>query len=888
MNVQPTGTITFLFSDIEGSTKKWEQQPDAMRVALASHDRLLRQAFEAAGGFVFKTIGDAFCVAFDTPHDALVGALESQRALRAAEWGETGELKVRMALHTGTAEHRDGDYFGQSLNRVARMLAAAHGGQVLLSLPTQELVRDVLPTGIGLRALGEHRLRDLARPEQLFQLTAPELPSQFPALRSLESVPNNLPEQLSSFVGREREMAEVKRLLTSTRLLTLTGPGGTGKTRLSLQVAADLFDQFRDGVWLVEFATITDAALVTETVAAALDVRQEAGRPLATTLTAFLRNRQCLLIFDNCEHVVAACASLAEMLLRSGPQLRILASSREPLGIVGETAWPLAPLSLPEHWRDLAAGPDALARLSQFEAVRLFIERATIARPAFQATNENIPVIAQICWRLDGIALAIELAAARIRVLTLQQIVERLDDRFHLLTTGSRTAVPRQQTLRSLIDWSHDLLSESERMLFRRLAVFARGRTLEAIETVCACASVPKWEIVDLLTQLVDKSLVYVEKTVQHGARYFMLESIWDYAEEKLRAAGEEDAFRQRHLDYFMDYAEKAAPHLRGPEQKPWLGTLELEDLNFRLAVKTSLELPGQVAKGLRLATAAQRFVEVRGLFKKAREHLAKLLAHPDAAPRDAIRAAALATAGRLAWIADDMPATLALQTGALEIFRELGNAGGTALALADLGFHAFDAEDLPRAQSLLDEAAALAAPLHDPRLTAHIQHVRGVLAAASGDFAGALALEEESIALYRQAGDAWLVAILAWAVGVNASVLGRFPEAHAHLRESLLVALDLGNRWGASYPLDAFAFLALAERDYDRAARLFGAAEADRTRSGLVPSIADHPALRAIRAAATDFTGPALDAAREAGRALDLDAAIALATRNPPSDSRA
>lgn len=883
MNVQPTGTITFLFSDIEGSTKKWEQQPDAMRVALAQHDRLLRQAFEAVGGYVFKTIGDAFCVAFDTPASALLGGLAAQRALAAAEWGETGALKVRMALHTGTAEHRDGDYFGQALNRVARILAAAHGGQVLLSLPTQELVRDVLPTGVGLRHLGEHRLRDLARPEHLFQLSAPELEAQFPALRSLESVPNNLPEQLSSFVGREREMAEVKRLLASTRLLTLTGPGGTGKTRLSLQVAADLFDQFRDGVWLVEFATISDAALVLETVAAALDVRQEAGRPLAATLSGFVRSRQCLLIFDNCEHVVAACASLAETLLRSCPQLRILASSREPLGIVGETAWPLAPLSLPEHWRDLAAGPDALARLAPFEAVRLFIERATIARPAFQATNENIPVIAQICWRLDGIALAIELAAARIRVLTLQQIVERLDDRFHLLTTGSRTAVPRQQTLRSLIDWSHDLLTEPERILFRRLAVFARGRTLESIEAVCACDGVPSWQLVDLLTQLVDKSLVFVEKSVQHGARYFLLESIWDYAEEKLRAAGEEDAFRQRHLDYFVGYAENAAAHLRGPEQKAWLETVELEDLNLRLAVKTSLELPGQVAKGLRLATAAQRFVEVRGLFKKARERLAKLLAHPDAASRDSVRAPALASAGRLAWIADDMPATLALHTEALEIFRAIGDARGAAQALADLSFHAFYAEDLPRTHALLDEAAARAASIGDPRLDAHIRHIRGMIAAAEGDFAGALALEEQSLAGYRQLGDAWFVAILAWSTGVNLAVLGRSTEAHALLTESLRVGLDLGNIWGASYPIDSLAFLAVAQRQYERAARLFGAAEAHRVRSGLVPNVAEHPALHAILAAAPDFTGPALDAAREEGRRLDLEAAIALATARAP-----
>ncbi len=878
MSHLPTGTITFLFSDIEGSSRKWEQQPDAMRVALATHDRLLRGTFEANGGYVFKTIGDAFCVAFDTALDALSGAVQAQRALRDATWDGIAEMKVRMALHTGSAEHRDGDYFGQSLNRVARILSSAHGGQVLLSLPTEELVRDALPMGVQLKALGEHRLRDLARPEHLFQLVTSDLPSQFPALRSLESVPNNLPMQLTSFIGRERELAEVKRLLGSTRLLTLTGTGGTGKTRLSLQVAADLLEQFHDGVWFVEFATITDPALVVETVAAAVDLRQEAERPLAATLTSFFRNKQLLLILDNCEHVVGACARLAESLLRSCAQLRILASSREPLSIAGETAWPLPPLSLPDHWREITAGPDAIERLTQFEAVRLFIDRATIARPAFQLSNENVHLVAQICWRLDGIPLAIELAAARIRVLTLQQIVERLDDRFHLLTTGSRTAVARQQTLRSLIDWSHDLLTEPERTLFRRLSVFARGRTLDAIEEVCSCHSLQSFEIVDLLTQLVDKSLVYVEKTIPQGARYYMLESIYDYADEKLREAGEQDAFRVRHLDYFMEFLEKAAAELRGPRQKEWLERLELEDINMRFGVEASLEIPGQVTKGMRLLTAAQRFVEVRGLFKEARDHVDKLLVHPEAEARDAVRARALAVAGRLAWIADDMAATLAHHTEALEVFRELEDHSGAAQALADLGFHALDAGDVPRARALLDEASKLGETLQQPRLTAHIQHINAVLAAGEGDFERAFTLEEESLGLYRPLGDSWQCLIIAWGVGVNATVLKRFDVARRHFTECLEVGLALGNRWSTSYPLDAFACLAVAEHKYDRAARLFGAGEAQRARSGLVPHSADHPALRAVLAAATDFTGPTIDAARNEGRVLTLDAAVAFA----------
>lgn len=874
----PTGTITFLFSDIEGSTKKWEQQPDAMRVALARHDQLLREAFEGHGGYVFKTIGDAFCVAFDTAQAALTAATQAQRALRSTTWDGIEEMKVRMALHTGAAEHRDGDYFGQALNRVSRILSSAHGGQVLLSRPTEELVRDSLSTGIQLRALGEHRLRDLARPEHLFQLVTLDLPSQFPALRSLESVPNNLPIQLSSFIGRERELAEVKRLLGSTRLLTLTGTGGTGKTRLSLQVAADQLEQFHDGIWLVEFATISDPTVVVETVAAALELRQESERPLATTLTSFVRGKQLLLIFDNCEHVVGACARLAESLLRSCPLLRILASSREPLGIAGETAWPLPPLSLPDHWREITAGPDAIERLTQYESVRLFIDRATIARPAFQLSNDNVHLVAQICWRLDGIALAIELAAARIRVLTLQQIVERLDDRFHLLTTGSRTAVPRQQTLRSLIDWSYDLLTEAERMLFRRLSVFARGRTLEGIEAVCSCGKLPSWEIVDLLSQLVDKSLVFVEKTPAHGARYFMLESIWEYAREKLIGVGEHEEFRRRHLDYFLAYGEKMAGLLRGPQQKKWLEQIEVEDINLRYCIETSLELPGQAQKGLRLATAVQRFVEVRGLFKEAVEHFAQLLAHPENSARDAIRARGLAASGRLAWVANDMALTLACQTEALSIFRELGDLRGTAHALTDLAFHAFDAGEIERAASMIAEATEIAAPLADARLTALIQHVGAVLAAAEGEFSRALSMDQESLALYRKVGDIWQSIIAAWGVGVSAAALGKFEIARAHLTECLQVGLDLGNRWGSSYPLEAFAALALAQHDYERAGRLFGASETQRARSGLVPQAADHPALRAIIGAATDFHGPSVDAARAEGRTLGLEAAVAYA----------
>lgn len=875
----PTGTITFLFSDIEGSTKKWERHPEAMRHALAAHDRILRETLVAHGGYVFKTVGDAFCAAFDTAQNALAAALEVQRNLHAMTWEGIEELKVRMAIHTGAAEHRDGDYFGPTLNRVSRILATAHGGQVLLSLPTQELVRDLLPEGVQLLHLGEHRLRDLARPEHIFQQVAHGLPAQFPALRSLESVPNNLPIQLTSFVGRAREMAEVTRQLASARLLTLTGTGGTGKTRLSLQVGAELADQFRDGVWLVEFATISDSALVPETIADALGVRQEPERSLATTLTNFLRKKQLLLILDNCEHVVAACARLVEALLRLCPQLRVLASSREPLGIAGETPWPLPPLGLPGQWRDLTAGSDAIERLAAYEAVRLFAERAVAAWPRFELSNENVAVVAQICWRLDGIPLAIELAAARVRVLTVQQIAERLDNRFHLLTTGSRTAVPRQQTLRALIDWSYDLLTERERKLLRRLSVFARGRTLEAIEAICAGEGLEPGEMVDLLTQLVDKSLVNVERTPDAGARYFMLESIWDYAREKLAAAGEADRFRERHLDHFLHFIEEAEPRMRGAAQREWLAKVEQEAMNVRFAAETSLELPGNIPKGLRVVSAVQRFVEVRGLFKESREAFARFLAHPDAAPRDVIRARALCAAGRISFFTENYTESIQMLLEALSIFRELGQRQGTASALTGLGFLALETDDMEQARARFDEAGGIAAALAEPRVTASLHHARAVLAAVERDFATAYRLEKEAHALYHQLGDIWESIIMDWCAGINAAAIGKFDEARAHFGACLQIGVDLGFQWGLSALIEGVAALAVAERRYERAARLFGAAEAQRSRSGLaLLQTVEHPAVLDILVRAPDFAGPVIAAARQEGRMLSYEAMLACA----------
>jgi len=482
--VEPTiGTITFLFTDVEGSTKMWEEAPDLMPQTIERHDEIALAVIEENGGGVVKSRGegDSVFAVFPRASEALAAAAKLQIALRTEPWPAKTPIKVRMALHTGEAQERDEDYYGAPVNRCARLRAIAHGGQIVVSLTTEELVRDGLKGGVSLKDLGLHRLKDLSRPEQVFQVLHPELPEDFPPLRSLDALPNNLPQQLTSFIGREQVIAEVLEIFKHTRLLSLTGSGGAGKTRLALQVAADLLEDYEDGVWMIELAALADPNLVAQSVATTIGVREEPGRPILATLTDFLKSKKVLLVLDNCEHLLSACATLCDQLLRASPGLYILATSREGLNIAGETTYRVPSLGLPDP-----RSSQVISELVQVEAVRLFVERAQAAQPSFQVNDQNAASLAQLCVRLDGIPLAIELAAARVKALSVDQINQRLDDRFRLLTGGSRTALPRQQTLRALIDWSYDLLTPEEQTLLRRLSVFAGGWTLEAAEAVCA------------------------------------------------------------------------------------------------------------------------------------------------------------------------------------------------------------------------------------------------------------------------------------------------------------------------------------------------------------------------------------------------------------------
>src|SRR3984885_2311785 len=505
----PSGTVTLLFTDIEGSTKLWEADSQLMAGALRQHDQILRSAIQDADGYVFKTVGDAFCAAFGTPQQALEAVLTAQHALGAETWPTRRPIRVRMGLHTGSCEERDNDYFGPVVNRAARLEAVAHGGQVLFSGATAELLSESLPEGVTLRDLGLQRLKDLGRAEHVYQLEARFLQPSFPPLASLDNpeLPNNLPGQLSAFVGREPELSQVRSLAGSSRLVTLTGAGGCGKTRLALQVAAELLDTARDGVWFVGLAHLTEAEAIPEAIAAVLGLADQRGqRPLLESLIDALREQDTLILLDNCEHVIDGAAKLCGQLVRECPGLRILATSREPLGIDGEHVYRVPSLSLPRP------EADAADEVGASDAVQLFVERAQAHGPGFVLDDASAPLVASVCRRLDGIPLALELAAARLSSMSLQQVSDRLGQRFRLLTGGSRNAMPRQQTLQATVDWSFSLLNETERDAIRRLSVFAGGFDLEAAETICASdGMVDEFEVIDLLHSLVSKSLVIAD-----------------------------------------------------------------------------------------------------------------------------------------------------------------------------------------------------------------------------------------------------------------------------------------------------------------------------------------------------------------------------------------
>ena len=629
-------TLTFLFTDIEGSSKLWEEHPETMPSALARHDALLCQVVARQGGHVFKTVGDGVYAAFATAPDAVVAALAAQKAICSEAWPLP--MRVRMAVHTGVVEPRGNDYFGAPLNRISRILSLGYGGQILLSAVAQELIRDTLSPKCGLRDMGEVQLRGLTRSEHVFQLLHAELPADFPPLESFASPDtlNNLPRQVTSLIGREKESAEVLRLLQTCPLLTLTGTGGCGKTRLALQVAAETLSDYCDGVWFIELAPLTEGRLVLQTIAQILNVQEEAGKSLLQSLTERLKTKTMVLVLDNCEHLLAAVARVVHTLLNALPHLRILATSREALTITGETIYRVPSLSLPDP-KDTAT-PESLAHC---EAAQLFRARAASTTPAFMVTNANAPAIAAICQRLDGIPLALELAAARSRSLPLEQISARLNNRFQLLIGGNRAALPRQQTLRALIDWSFDLLTGAEQELLCRLSVFSGGWTLEAAEAVCGHDGLQVREILDLLTSLVDKSLV-VYAEWEGAARYRLLETVRQYAGDRWAERGSDPSARIRHRNYYLALAKQSFP--QGKDAPQHLALLETEHDNLRAAFAAAFGDPASVEQMLESLGPISTFRRIRGYYSEARDSLQAALA-AEGKGRTAARAAALSSA---------------------------------------------------------------------------------------------------------------------------------------------------------------------------------------------------------------------------------------------------
>ena len=771
MDRLPSGTVTFLFTDIEDSTRLWQEQPQAMSHAHALHDRILHEAIEANHGYVFQIVGDSFSVAFHNAQDALVATLTAQRELQTRQKDSALRVKVRMGLHTGAAEIQpNGKYEGYvTVASSQRVMSVAHGGQVLLSHTTADLL-DALPEDVSLRDIGDHQLKSLRSSLRLYQLIAPGLPQEFPPIQSLNQFPNNLPTQLTSFIGREKEIADVKSSLELARLVTLTGSGGTGKTRLSQEVGAQLLTNFRHGVWLVELAPLGDESQVIPALAQVFGLQELPFHPLAELVEDYLRDKKLLLILDNCEHLVIACARLTDHLLHQCAGLKILASSREALGIAGEVAY---------H----------TPSLEDSESTQLFVERAHASNSNFKLSDANRSAVAQICHRLDGIPLAIELAAARTNLLSAEQIASRLDDMFRLLVGGSRTALPRQQTLRALIDWSYDLLDQPERRALAYLSVFAGGWRLEAAEAVLGPDGL------DLLSNLVDKSLIVTEESGYEGeTRYRLLETIRQYAREKLLESGESSTVRELHLEYFLHLAAEAEFKLMGPQMLETLNQLEPELDNIRTALEWALERNPETA--LQLAASLTYFWQGRGHITEGRRWLSEALSRSEEQAQQALKAKALWSSGVLVFTQGELIAARAALTESVRLAREAGEQRTLVLSLVMLGFTVVWMGDATTAESVIQEAMSVAQKI-DYKLG--IGLVLGLranqVAAFEHDFTAARAYGEEGLQLMREVGNPLFTAIAIMGSGSQAFAQGNYAEARRRLEESEKLFYKLGNR---------------------------------------------------------------------------------------------
>ncbi|HUG94736.1 MAG TPA: adenylate/guanylate cyclase domain-containing protein [Pleomorphomonadaceae bacterium] len=870
MPALPTGTLTFLFTDIESSTRVLETLGDAYRSVLERHHTLLREAIAAGEGTEVSTEGDAFFAVFPSAPKAVAAVAQAQRALAVEPWPEGAAVRVRMGLHTGEGVLGGDSYVGLDVHRAARVASASHGGQVLLSGATQALTAGGLPPGVSLVDLGQHRLKDLSRPEHLWQIAIDGLPASFPALRTLDATPNNLPLQLTSFLGRQREVSDVLGLLSEHRLVTLTGPGGTGKTRLALQVAAEASDRYPDGVYFVALEPITRPELLLPTVAQAMGL-MDPGAASVDRLAEHFGERAFLLVLDNFEQVDAAAPLVGELLARA-PRLSVLATSRSPLRVYGERESPVPPLGLPDP-RHL---PE-LEQFTQFESVALFIERAVAVRPDFRVSSANAPAVAEVCVRLDGLPLAIELAAARVRVLTPQAILDRLSDRLGLLSGGARDLPARQQTLRGAIAWSHDLLEDDDKRVFACLSVFAGGSALEQIEEVCFEA-VNRHGALDVVSSLVDKSLLREESASGAEPRFRMLETIRQFGAEQLAASGDAEIYRQRHAASVLAFVERGAEEVMGDEGGTWLDRYELDRDNIRAAFGWAIE-SGATEIALRLLAACWRYWQMRGYLAEARGYADRALALPDATEHPKAREAALEAAGGIAYWQGDHAAARVWYEETLDMARARHDDRAEANAIYNLTFtYTWDPVEQKEAGRLVDEGLAVNRRLGDPPGIARALWARAGVYYYFKDIPAAAAALDESLAIFRDLGDRFMIA---WTLYMRALALLREDQARADeaLREALDIFRQTDDVTGYALVFDAFAAVAAITGDTIRAMRLAGFAAATEKLAGT--------GLGALNREYADFHPEKLVAERDEyaaayaeGQQMDLDRAIRLALR--------
>jgi predicted ATPase/class 3 adenylate cyclase/tetratricopeptide (TPR) repeat protein len=909
----PTGTVTFLFTDLESSTRLWEEQPEAMKAALARHDALLAEAVGSHGGHVIKGTGDGLHAVFATADSAVGAAVAAQQALAAEPWGPTGPLRVRMSVHTGVADQRGDDYFGAALNRAARLTSVAHPGQVLCTQATADLVRDSLPPPSGLTELGHHRLRDLSRPEVVFQVQHPDLPADFPPLRTLDAFPGNLPTERTPLIGRSRELARLAGLLAEHRLVTITGVGGVGKTRLAVQVAADVLDRFPDGAWFVALASIRDPDLVPSTVAGALGVPERPPRKLIDVLCDAIGSRQLLLVLDNCEHLLDPTARLVDVLLDVCPAVRVVATSREALGVEGEQSWPTPSLGLPA-----SDAPEDVGDVAGADAVTLFVDRARAVWPDFELSARNAAAVAALCRRLDGIPLAIELAAARVSTLGPQDILERIDQRFLLLTGGSRTALERHQTLQAAVDWSYDLLDDRERRLFSRLSVFAGGFTLEAARAVAADEGATEVEVVDLLGGVVAKSMVIAERSGD-SVRYRLLETLRQYARERLAGEGDAEATRDRHAHYYLELEETLIEPFFGGDQVAIAEQRIAESENRSAAFDWFVER-GEARLALRLV-AVLRGPTNWGTPGETLRRFEVALALAATLPASE-RVVPLAAAAWTAITAGQLPRAAELADESIACAKQAAVAPD-AFAFVAHGLAAFWQGRQPEAIDAMDRGVELARGADDGSIQRRTQLGASLMQACfvlsqGGQTDRAIAMGEEALIVARRVGGPFLLAQACFQLGLayrstnveraaqlldeslalplfgmsepsrawNHVAIGQLRSAlgdHADALNEFGVSVETARQMGDRFVLPtALQGMARTCRQLDRlhdAARLLAAADGLAEQVGSTGGPADLAARSRAATRLRELLGPeAFDADWNRGHGLSFEEAIALA----------